>query len=303
MGILDRIHRLVRANVNDLIDRSDVPEAALDHSIAEMESSIREARTHVRVSGKEEEKLAGELRRLREEAFSWEDKAMLALRQGEEELARKALVRKHELDTQADRVRQELERHRDYLADLDRSLDALDHKLDSARSRRRAMSPTSGRAKGGGGGSGYTFPSFSDSPSSGSKGSASSSSGSWDRDDFRDRRAGSRRAFAQDDDLRREYPEDVFGVDKPFRAFDEVQDRITQVEARLEAESELTAPLDDPLRDELADRFRRLERDHGGDRDVQALKERLSHDAEGSGGGSDSRADDVRRRLLEDLEG
>jgi len=303
VGILDRIHRLVRANVNDLIDRSDVPEVALDRSIAEMEGSIREARKHVRVSGKEEERLANELRSVREEAFGWEDRAMLALRQGDEELARKALVRKSELDARAEGVREALVRHRDYLADLERSLDALDHKVDAARTRRHTLAPAPGRpggsGAGSGAGSGYTFPSFGEGGARGA--GAKGSEGAWDRDDHGPASGGGRRAFAYDDDLRREFPEDVFGVDKPFRAFEAVQDRLANVEARLEAEGELSAPSEDPLRDELADRFRRLERDAGGARDMRDLKERMARDDESPSGSS--AADELRRRLLEDLEG
>lgn len=272
MTILDRIHRLVRANINDLIDRSDVPEAAIDHTLRDMEGSLGEARGQLRTSAREEERLIQQIQALREEALRWEDRAMLALRAQDEPLARQALLKKNDLDHQANHLREQLDRHRDYLADLTGSLDALEHKIDGLRGRRRSIAaapPAAATPP-----ASYTFPSFSDAPS-----------------------PPPRRAFAFDEDLRRDHPEDVFGVERPFQAFDAMQERFIQAEARLEADRALS----DPLRDDLDDRFKRLEREATTQRGLDALKQGAQPEAGAATTSPD--ADAIRRKLLEDLEG
>ena len=47
MGILDRMNRLIRANVNDLIDRAEDPEKMIDQILRDMESNIVTARSQV----------------------------------------------------------------------------------------------------------------------------------------------------------------------------------------------------------------------------------------------------------------
>lgn len=272
MTILDRIHRLVRANINDLIDRSEVPEAAIDRTLRDMEGSLGEARGQLRASAREEERLIQQIQALREEAIRWEDRAMLALRAQDEPLARQALLKKNDLERQASHLREQLDRHRDYLADLTGSLDALEHKIDGLRGRRRSIAaapPAAAPAPP----VSYTFPTFSDAPT-----------------------PPPRRAFAFDEDLRRDHPEDVFGVERPFQAFDAMQERFIQAEARLEADRALS----DPLRDDLDDRFKRLEREATTQRGLDALKQGASPEP---GAAASPDADAIRRKLLEDLEG
>ena len=40
MGIMDRISRLLRANVNDMLDRAEDPESTLNQILRDMETNI-----------------------------------------------------------------------------------------------------------------------------------------------------------------------------------------------------------------------------------------------------------------------
>jgi phage shock protein A len=264
MGILDRINTLIRANVNDLIQRADVPERALDRSIDDMQSSVAEARAQLRRGEQDEAQLHQQWRRAREESLEWEDKAMRALRDGDEGAARELLIVKKKVDRRADALRDELEQRRAFLADLARSLDALEVKLDAVRGRRHAIGrhvgappPPTERP---------TLPFDQDAPS-----------------------LRGRHALALDEDLRREMPEAAFGAERPFQEFDRIQDRVSRLEADAAAQGAL-----DPLHDDLPDRFRGLERE----RDLRDLRARAqAPDAPAA------RLSDLRRKLAEELDG
>jgi phage shock protein A len=95
-GIMDRVARLVRANVNDLIDRAEDPEKMIDQILREMQESIVMARAQVASMIAQEKELeldANETKKLAEE---WGRKAERAVVAGKDDLAREALRRKRD---------------------------------------------------------------------------------------------------------------------------------------------------------------------------------------------------------------
>ncbi|HEV2127721.1 MAG TPA: PspA/IM30 family protein, partial [Thermomicrobiales bacterium] len=60
MGIMDRISRLVRANVNDLIDSAEDPEQMIDQILRDMQSNITTARAQVAAMIAQEKELEAE---------------------------------------------------------------------------------------------------------------------------------------------------------------------------------------------------------------------------------------------------
>lgn len=95
-GIMDRLSRLIRANVNDLIDRAEDPEKMIDQILREMHDSIIMARAQVAAMIAQEKELeldASETKKLAEE---WGRKAERAVTAGKDDLAREALRRKRD---------------------------------------------------------------------------------------------------------------------------------------------------------------------------------------------------------------
>lgn len=291
MGILDRINTLIRANVNDLVRRADEPERALDGSLRDMERSVREARARLREVERSEASILSQWERRRAELLDWEERAMTALRRGDEALARECLVMKKRAEAATVDLEEQLSRQRAYMADLARSLDALEVKIDGVRSRRQAISSrVSGeQAPQGAPGGGFTF-NFGDDDGGGERaprgerGAARERGDRWESPRWDDdspsrpsgdapRRAGGlspaeerfssgRRAFVFDEDLRREHPEEVFGASRPFEVFDEMEERMERRAASAAASAELGGYVD-PLRDEreaLEARFDKMAR-------------------------------------------
>jgi phage shock protein A len=95
-GIMDRLSRLIRANVNDLIDNAEDPEKMIDQILRDMHESISMARAQVAAMIAQEKELefdAAETKKLAEE---WGHKAERAVTAGKDDLAREALRRKRD---------------------------------------------------------------------------------------------------------------------------------------------------------------------------------------------------------------
>src|SRR3978361_270484 len=109
MALLDRFSRLIRANLNDLVDRAENPEKLLKQLLLDMENQRMQVKTQVAIAiadwhvleKKKRENLAGQT--------EWVRKAELALSKGNEKLARTALERSLPLETAAQNLAQQME--------------------------------------------------------------------------------------------------------------------------------------------------------------------------------------------------
>src|SRR5688572_27901294 len=90
MGIMDRLSRLLRANVNEMLDRAEDPEKMLDQMLRDMETNISAARSHVPVMTAQENELEAHLREVRELPVGWWVNATRAVEAGKDPLALEA---------------------------------------------------------------------------------------------------------------------------------------------------------------------------------------------------------------------
>ncbi|MEM1348415.1 MAG: PspA/IM30 family protein, partial [Myxococcota bacterium] len=215
MSILDRLNLLVRANLNDPnAGRSD----AFRDTMRDMESSLRDARRQLTELRTNERRLVEQIRTQRARADQWEGRALMALKNHEEDLAREAIVVKNQALREVERLREQLDEHRAYMHDMESSLEALEMKLDGARGRARAASERSSSA-----------------PRTG----APRGERDWDaemRRRMQDRDGGGR---GEDGSVPKASPEEDFHTGHTFREFDRMGARISEMEADLEAMREL----------------------------------------------------------------
>jgi phage shock protein A len=139
MGILDRMSRLVRANVNDLIDRAEDPEKMIDQIIRDMQTNITDARRQVAAMIAQEKTLDADLRESRELSAEWETKARRAVEAGKDDLAREALRRKRDSDENLAVYQQQHEVQTQTVAKLKQQLSALESKYQATLSQRDAL--------------------------------------------------------------------------------------------------------------------------------------------------------------------
>ncbi len=139
MGILDRMSRLIRANVNDYIDNAEDPEKMLNELLREMQSSIREARQQVANMIAQEKQLEVELQDAQMDAREWERKAETALKRDREDLAREALRRKRDAEEISVVYAGQLASQTDLIQKLRGQLKVLEQKYEEAESKRNIL--------------------------------------------------------------------------------------------------------------------------------------------------------------------
>lgn len=101
MGILDRMSRLIRANINDVLDKAEDPEKMIDQILRDMDSNMRTARSQVAAMIAQEKELEADLQETSDLAAEWAAKAKRAVDAGKDDLAREALRRKRDMDENA----------------------------------------------------------------------------------------------------------------------------------------------------------------------------------------------------------
>ncbi|HEU0052930.1 MAG TPA: PspA/IM30 family protein, partial [Longimicrobium sp.] len=122
MGIFQKLSMLIRSNLNDLIARAENPEKMLNQVIDDMRNQLAKARQEVAHAMADASKLKKQVEDEQKQAADWEQRAMLAVRQGRDDLARQALLRHQEHAQRAAALHETWLRHQE---DTDRLRDAL----------------------------------------------------------------------------------------------------------------------------------------------------------------------------------
>ena len=96
MGIFDRLSTMIRSNINDLISRAENPEKMLDQLVIDMKSQLAKAKQQVASAIADEKKLLADAESMKKQSEDWERRAMLAVQENRDDLAKQALVRYNE---------------------------------------------------------------------------------------------------------------------------------------------------------------------------------------------------------------
>jgi phage shock protein A len=125
MGILDRISTLIRANINDMLDKAEDPEIMLNQILRDMETEIGKARSQVADMMAQERLFRDDLKSERDKAGYMEDRAEHYVRSGNDTMAREALKRKADSDANMAVLEQQLNAQTEMVTRLRTQLDAL----------------------------------------------------------------------------------------------------------------------------------------------------------------------------------
>lgn len=93
MSLLERVSTLLRANLNDLVDKAEDPERMLKQIVLDMENQLMQVKTQVAIAIADEHLLAKKRAEHEHQAAEWRRKAELAVQKGHDDLARAALER------------------------------------------------------------------------------------------------------------------------------------------------------------------------------------------------------------------
>src|SRR5437660_12380226 len=108
MGLIERVGTLVRANLNDLIDRAENPSTMIKQVILDMENQLLQVKTQVAISIADQHMLEKKATENTGKAADWLRKAELAVDKGQDDLARAALERHQTSERTAQSFRQQV---------------------------------------------------------------------------------------------------------------------------------------------------------------------------------------------------
>ncbi|MFM7577061.1 MAG: PspA/IM30 family protein, partial [Microcystaceae cyanobacterium] len=129
MGLFDRIGRVVRANLNDLVSKAEDPEKVLEQAVIDMQEDLVQLRQAVARTIAEQKRTEQRYNADLAEANKWQERAALALSKGDENLAREALTRKKTFTESSTTYKAQLDQLTGQVDALKRNLTALESKI------------------------------------------------------------------------------------------------------------------------------------------------------------------------------
>jgi phage shock protein A len=147
MGIFSRLGTLIKSNLNDLITKAEDPEKMLGQVLMEMQSQLVEAKKAVAIAIADEKKLQKQYVAEADKAKEWERKAMVAVRAGDDGLARQALARKGEHETIAEQFQQQWVAQKNAVEKLKDALRLLSNKIEEAKRKKNILIARKKRAE------------------------------------------------------------------------------------------------------------------------------------------------------------
>lgn len=147
MGIFNKLSTLIRSNLNDLIARAENPEKMLNQIILDMRDQLAKAKQEVAVAIADERKLKGQAEAEAKQAQDWERRAMLAVKEDRDDLARQALQRQEEYAGRAQQLYDTWQRQAQETERLKDSLRQLNNKIEEARRKKNLLVAKQKRAE------------------------------------------------------------------------------------------------------------------------------------------------------------
>lgn len=147
MGIFQKLSTLLKSNINDLISRAENPEKMLNQIILDMRDQLARAKREVAAAIADERKLKQQLDEEVKQTRAWEQRAMLAVRENRDDLAKQALIRQQEHSERAVSLEQTWRQQTAEIEKLKSSLRQLNDKIDEAKRKRNLLIAKQKRAQ------------------------------------------------------------------------------------------------------------------------------------------------------------
>jgi phage shock protein A len=147
MGIFDRLTTLIRSNLNDAISSAENPEKMLNQIILDMGNQLQKAKQQVAAAIADEKRLRDQADAEYRQGEDWEKRAMLAVGEGRDDLAKQALMRQGEHYQHAQSLEGTWQQHRAETEKLKSSLRELNDKIEEAKRKKNLLLARQRRAQ------------------------------------------------------------------------------------------------------------------------------------------------------------
>ena len=136
MGILSRLWRVVRANINSLVSQAEDPEKILEQTVMEMQEDLLQLRQAVAQAIATQKRTERQLTQAETTRQEWYRRAQLALQKGEEKLAREALTRRNSYQETASTIQAQLQQQNKVVDQLKQNMRQLEGKISEAKTKK-----------------------------------------------------------------------------------------------------------------------------------------------------------------------
>jgi phage shock protein A len=132
MALLERVSTLVRANLNDLIDKAEDPEKMIKQVTLDMQNQLLQVKTQVAIAIADQHLLENKQKENQDKVAEWMRKAELAVDKKKDDLARAALQRVESYRDLSESFAQQLIDQKAQVENLKTALRQLEQKLTEA---------------------------------------------------------------------------------------------------------------------------------------------------------------------------
>jgi len=147
MALLERVGALVRANLNDLIDKAEDPEKMMKQVILDMQNQLLQVKTQVAIAVADQHLLSKKAAESQAKLEEWMGKAELAVEKKDDALARAALERAMGHRTLSESFQQQIADQKAEVDGLKTGLQRLETKLLEARAKSEMLIARHRRAR------------------------------------------------------------------------------------------------------------------------------------------------------------
>ncbi|NES96286.1 MAG: PspA/IM30 family protein [Desertifilum sp. SIO1I2] len=136
MGLMDRIGRVIKANLNSLVGNAEDPEKVLEQVVMDMQEDLIQMRQAVASAIATQKRTERQWKHNEATAQDWHRRAQLALQKGDETLAREALVRRQPYMETAEALHQQISQQSQLVNKLKQDMHKVERKLAEAKTKK-----------------------------------------------------------------------------------------------------------------------------------------------------------------------
>ncbi len=147
MPILEKFKRIIKSNINDILDHTEDPEKVLNQILEDMQHELKETKIHVAAAIRDQHRLEIQYKENLSIAEKWEQRAVQFVQTGEDSRAKEALRRKRSFAELATNFKQQLDAHRESVVMLKDGLMTLQSRIEEAQRKKELLLARQKRAQ------------------------------------------------------------------------------------------------------------------------------------------------------------
>jgi phage shock protein A len=149
MGIFDRMGKVIQSNLNSLLDKAEDDKKLIELNLDEMDGQIKAGHQEVVQAVAAEKQLKKKVDDLQADVDRWDKRAELALKSGDEALAREALKQKKRVQAELGNTEKARGDQRDVALRMKEELERMKEKLAELKMRKGSIVARAQQARGG----------------------------------------------------------------------------------------------------------------------------------------------------------